>query len=327
MKKRFDLRVLSVLGAAVLSFAACGDDEETFSQPPSLPELGVSRPVTAIRTNTSVHGGSEALFQYDEEGRMTGGTDFRGDFKISFQPLGFEIVGSYYTDTWKNIRTNSRGNIVSATVEERDDYDEETYSYPLSASYDADGRLTRLTVSGREEGVAYTYGWTLEYKDGNLVRMVEEDAEPGYKYTATCEYEYGTPGARPNSGVSFFTEEDIIFIEQFQWYGGYWGLPSAEMPLRCERTISEVEDGEETYSSSQTTTYAVTYDSDNRVRTLSFSGGVNSGEQLTFTYGDEFVGSAEPAASAVRPVSAGVQSKAGKSLRERLRARRVAWKR
>lgn len=323
MKKPYDFRALLILGAAALSLTSCGNDEKTFSLPPSLPGLGISSPVTAIRTNTSIHGGKEAVFQYDNEGHMTGGTDFWGDFEISFQPLSFTVSSSDATDTWKNIRTNAVGNIVSATIEEHDDYDE-TYIYPLSASYSADGRLTNLVVTESYDGITATYSWALEYEGGKLIRMVEEDTEPGYRYTTTYEYEYDTTGKRPNSGISFFTEEDIVIIEQFQWYGGYWGLLSNEIPLRCKATYREEEDGEETYSSSKTTNYSVTFDSEDRVSTLTFS---NTGERLTFTYANESDNSAYSAASDVRPASADVQPATGKSLHERIRANRAVWRR
>lgn len=326
MKKMYDFYTLLILSTAVLFFTSCGEDKETFSLPPSLPELGVTSPVTTIRTNSSIHGGSEALFQYDNEGHMTGGTDFRGDFEIAFQPLGFKISGSDFTDTWKNIQTNSLGNIISATIEEYDDSDEEAYPYHLNATYGDNGRLTNLIVTEQYDGITGTYTWTLEYEGGNLVRMVEEDNEPGARYTATYEYEYDAPGERPNSGVSFFTEEDIAFIEQFQWYGGYWGLISDEIPLRCKATYYEEEDGEVVYTTSKTTNYTLTFDSDNRVSTLSFSGGVNSGERLTFTYSNKFANSTESTNTTVLPASAGARPEAGKSLRERLRANRATWR-
>lgn len=329
MSKHFFQTRLPLLGfcAALLSFTACSDDEEGTGVAPSLPALGQNRPITDIRSGGGYYGGSRALYIYDLEGHMTGGYDFGKDFVISTDPFLFEISSSSYPATWKNITTNSRGGITSATIEEYDTYEDMTYTYELRASYTGDGRLSRLSGSVREDGVTCTYQWTLQYEDGNLVSMVEEDAEPGYKAVTTWDFEYDEAGRRPNSGICFLMDDDILPTEPFQWYAGYWGRLSDEIPLSCEYTYVETEDGEDVYDMTSTTRYDVTYNSDGTVASFGFNGGVHGSEHLTFTYGNDFSTGAGRAVPAVRPAAAGEQPQLRKSLRERIRARRAAAQR
>lgn len=74
---------LYLLGLTAASLVACSDDDAGGGIP-SLPEQGIARPVTGIHTSRDVWQYDVARYEYDAEGRMTGGTDFTGDYQIHF---------------------------------------------------------------------------------------------------------------------------------------------------------------------------------------------------------------------------------------------------
>ena len=314
-----------LLGLTAATLVACSDDEDAGGGIPSLPEQGIVRPVTGIHTSRDVWQYDVASYEYDAEGRMTGGTDFTGDFQIHFSPLSFTInSSSARPNVMEDVVTDSHGFITSATMP---GYPTQGVTTVLRFRYNGEGRMSRMEYIERYEDGEASDTRTFHYDNGRLMRATYEAGDRSYMIREKYDYEYAAAGLYPNTGIFFFEADFLGYLKpRFLWYGGYLGLPSAELPVSSHWSSSFTEDGEESGTTMERRcTYSVTYDADGMVRTFRSSG--DYAETLTFTYGESFATDVAPTASAVRPAAADAQPRVPLTLRERIRARRAAAQR
>ena len=326
MKKHFPIFSLPVLClcAAGLTFTACSDDDGDGTVPNAGVIPTVSEPITAIE---DAWGGSYT-YVYDEQGRLVGGNDFYGPFSVSFSPLSFTLTNpdDGYAEKWDNITTDTNGYMTSARISYSDEGGVVS-SGNVRFSYDADGYLSRIEGRGSEDGVTFTMLYTFEYADGNLRRIVGEYKDPVYgDDRETYTFTYDAVGVNPNTGIPFY-EQHLNWGDPYMFLGGYLGRPAANLPVACHETYAtENEDGPDEYA--YDFRYVTTYDAAGRVSSFTeMNEGGNVSWSYTYHYGDA---GAEVAPSAVRApqsaVAAGMKKRPA-SVRECLRARRVAWKR
>ncbi|MCM1107684.1 MAG: hypothetical protein NC388_01380 [Clostridium sp.] len=261
-----------MLAAAALCFTACGDDEPEVQNPttklpggdegdegdsgssvdvgyaqqsPLLSQMGIRFPVTSI----SHSGYTTCTFTY-EGGRMTGGNLY--DETFAFIPAPLQLVyeeswdGGYYRDTYRNIRLNEQGCMVSVdiTSEGSDDEDGIEDSFQsngrILASYDDEGHLLRWSARfdsytpGEGEEVACVWS------DGNMVSQtlttswVEEDEyadNQGALVTEVNEYRFEYAADQPNSGI-YMDGENLAGNMDFPYlsFSGLMGKPSVQIP-------------------------------------------------------------------------------------------------
>lgn len=298
MNSSFALRSVFALclGAAALTFASCSDDDETTGGNPPTP--GQTDPDSPAATANPVTGmasqwGEAAVYRYDAEGRLVSGTDLEGNaFRFTFSPMGLSLDdGDGYTEKWSGIRLNADGTLASGSAAFEDSYEGDTDrgSGNIACTYNADGRLASASLTTRDDEGAATDVYTFEYDGDNLVKMTNVYREEGYEYNESYEFAYAADSLRLNTSGVYLMAEALMY--DFLWYGGYFGRPTANIPVSVTESYNET--GGTPYSS--TKDIDVEYDSEGNIARLT---SLYSGE-LSFTYA-----AAPDTASKVAPLSA-----------------------
>lgn len=263
--KVFNYLMAGVLGMGALAFVSCSSNDE-----PETTDGGGKTPATPTDTSllvSSIMEGSNSMylskFVYDSENRMVSGTEaWMGAFNYSFSPLQLVINASTEESgkevyTFKDIRTNEKGYITYAKVE--NSYEEDGQEYyaegTMELTYDGD-YLTKAILNSNDNGEEYTSEQTLTWNNGNLVKLVATDESVGeYSETDTYTYTYGE-GAPKNSGI--YLQDVTYLMFNCLFYAGYMGKPCANIPTEISRKYD---------SESSPYTYAVevAYDDKNRI--------------------------------------------------------------
>lgn len=263
--------------ACALSLGLCScseDEEETTNTAPSLPEMGITSPVTSIYEN----GSPKSLFTY-KDGKLVGGeSEEFGKFSIGYTPLKIAISNSEeeegYSDSSKgeiyNIKTNAQGFITSFNVSTVIKYEESdmgstekgngTIKGTGTVEYTAEGYIKKLNINSTLN-ITYTYVEngntetvketesnkeiiTYTWKNGNLDSLscayewIEGNEEPEKKLSS-FGFTYDTTTA--NNGIYHWDEicsNDGISSYDIFFYGGFLGKPTKNLPIEVRKYTS-----------------------------------------------------------------------------------------
>lgn len=229
-----------------LCLTACSDDDESngggSGDLPATSDLGITHPVTGIMEN----GGNTATYNYTD-GRLTSGHSLLDDmdFTIGGSPLRIwcgveESDGETYEETFTNIRTNSHGAITYADVNYREEGYGEVFegSGTLTAEYDGDNRIQRLTATdeSNEDGETYSEETTVTFTwEGNNITGItymyaegtwEDPDEKDYYDTESYTFSYGD-NPETNSGI--YIPYFVIDLD-FMSYAGLFGRTTSHIP-------------------------------------------------------------------------------------------------
>ena len=281
MKKYLFLAVCCMLATG---FTACSDDDDNEgggSETPANNAPNVSESLGIEHLVTSTYGGGgNATFNYSN-GKMTNGvTNGNTNFVITENPLKINMsnIGEYgsYISNITDIKTNANGFVTYAKSKSEETYEEETYSYEgtITFEYDADGHLTKQVVTESEDGYTYTYPTTYTWVNGNLTKIVtiDEDEEYSYTCTSTYEFEYASDASvNVNPGIFFGGMYDDDYLCDFMWYAALLGKTTKNIPTKITYTSVEKENGETTYEYSSSKTVDVTYNSNGSVESITYT--------------------------------------------------------
>ena len=261
------LNYFSITACALsLGLSSCSEDESTTTAP-SLPEMGITSPVTGIYKN----GEARSLFTY-KDGKLVGGESREfGKFNIGYSPLKISGSSSYDEDNYRessktnihSIKTNTQGFITTFGISGTSDFEEYQYDKEKGTStakgtgtveYTAEGYIKKMSIkltinstftyiedgktkTGKESETS-TKIITFVWKNGNLDSLSctnewAENKEEPQKETYSYSFTYGTT---INNGIfhwSEFCDEDMPSFDFF-FYGGFLGKPSKNTPVEIK---------------------------------------------------------------------------------------------
>ena len=250
MKKT--LRFLGAMALGLLMapvFTSCGDDE---------PGEGAGSVQTPVYDGTRISSINNVPVRYDQQGRAV---SFGSEFSIDYS------TGRIYFDDADDEEENvtvsftDKGYIssIKSSWDYEDSYDGERYKWNTAVqfSYDKDGHIVKLTETGKEtetgEGESSSYesniAISMTWKDGNLVKVVQDDTEieDGMKYQDRYVYDidYGT---EMNIFKQFPMSLANALSEDTSWHIlaslGFLGIG----PNRIPESMEENDDDGDSYS-------------------------------------------------------------------------------
>lgn len=166
---------LGLLMAPVLT--SCGDDE---------PGEGAGNVQTPVYDGTRISSINNVPVRYDQQGRAV---SFGSEFSIDYSTGRIYFDDADEEEGNVTVSFTDKGYIssIKSSWDYEDSYDGERYkgNATVQFSYDKDGHIVKLTETGKETGTgegessSYESNITISmtWKDGNLVKVVQDETE------------------------------------------------------------------------------------------------------------------------------------------------------
>ena len=263
MKTKFYFLPILLLGGLSLFTACSDDDDENGSGQPSAPVIGPGDTNSGARlTSISNDWGKTTYFQYNEDGtikRISEEQQGEEDDWIAMTYNPFRMETSEY-GFLKNVSFNDDGYLTGLAFEYSESDEEEGWSETgkgdMKLTYNSNGNLTKITVTGSYSGKGdgesfsgeYTGSITYSWIEGNLAKIQSTyDFGDGELSTETYEFEYSDEVNKFQQYI-IGVDDATGFSEDFAPIG-WLGKWSKNYPSSCtELKVEEDDEGKETYT-------------------------------------------------------------------------------
>ena len=293
MKTKFYFLPILLLGGLSLFTACSDDDDENGGGQPSGPVIGPSGTNSGARlTSISAGWGKTTYFQYNEDGtikRISEEEDGEEDdwIAMTYNPFRIETKDNGFL---KNVSFNDDGYLTGLAFEYSESDEEEGWSETgkgdMKLTYNSNGNLTKITVTGSYSGKGdgesfsgeYTGSITYSWIEGNLAKIQSTyDFGDGELSTETYEFEYSDEVNKFQQYI-IGVDDATGFSEDFAPIG-WLGKWSKNYPSSCtELKVEEDDEGKETYTGTHSwSNFSTTSDG-------LLSGFNYNGNRYTYTY-------------------------------------------
>ena len=293
MKTKFYFLPILLLGGLSLFTACSDDDDENGGGQPSGPVIGPSGTNSGARlTSISAGWGKTTYFQYNEDGtikRISEEEDGEEDdwIAMTYNPFRIETKDNGFL---KNVSFNDDGYLTGLAFEYSESDEEEGWSETgkgdMKLTYNSNGNLTKITVTGSYSGKGdgesfsgeYTGSITYSWIEGNLAKIQSTyDFGDGELSTETYEFEYSDEVNKFQQYI-IGVDDATGFSEDFAPIG-WLGKWSKNYPSSCtELKVEEDDEGKETYTGTHSwSNFSTTSDG-------LLSGFNYDGNRYTYTY-------------------------------------------
>lgn len=205
-------------------------------------------------------------FAHNDQGKITSyycyGND-RTDVNYDGNSITSIINHENGNITYSSISQNQQGFITS--MQGRADH----YSDNVSFSYDEQGHLTRISISGTDDGDAFTTEHNFKWSaDGNITHYSSRTSDEDGTETFSCTYSYGL---QENIFRQTFAFYDNSGLDGFPAGIGLFGIGTTNLPIKA---ISDM----------YTYTYSYTFNTDGSIKTQTVTLNGNQSVELVYAY-------------------------------------------